>query len=105
MTEPVHEQNNELGWDCDLMAEAKGYQVKHHASGALYGEFDGYHRWVVSPQGSGDPACNGRSVVYYSEARFSKCYRPSIIGEKTAIEAVLAWLREAPKIEPLVEVV
>ena len=90
-----HEENEELAKEVDILANKKDLKFYHNKSSSRYGNFDGWHRYVIiDPKISQNKTIRSRGLIYYTEARFCKYFKPSIIRERIALTDLKAMLRE-----------
>ena len=88
----VHEENADVLVAVRAEAEARGLYVTRYATTTRAGH-DGVHRYTVYNGGSDRPyGTRSVRVHWYTEARYSKYYQPSIVGEHRALCALLDWL-------------
>lgn len=92
----VHEQNAAVAEAVAQAAQEAGLAIRHNASGL--GNHDGYHRWVVlKPETVSETnySCRSKGCLYYSQARYARWGKPSIIQEREALLDVLEFLQES----------
>jgi hypothetical protein len=88
----VHKQNSNLAISVLAEAQERGLGVIRNTTGKA--NFDGYHRYIIFTPGSDKQVTiRSKHCILYEEVRYAKFGKPSIIGEKTALEALLEGLR------------
>jgi len=88
-----HEENKKLAKEVSILANKKNYKFYHNRTS--YGKFDGWHRYVIiDPKISKDTSIRSKGLIYYTEARFCKYFKPSIIRERIALADLKAMLRQ-----------
>lgn len=76
------------------LTKSKNLKFRHNVT-SINGK-DGYHRYVLldpSISSSKDISIRSKNCIYYTESRFSKYHKPSIIGERKAINNLIAFLK------------
>jgi hypothetical protein len=87
--ESVHDQNAQLAREVQWQASQLGLEVVHNKSSARVGPFDGYHRYLALTPGETPATIRAKRCVAWREARYSRYYDPSIIGEENALKNLL----------------
>lgn len=80
-------------------AAALGLRACRNSSGARWGNFDGVHRYLIFdpsklPIGIDFPTIRSEACLTYSEARYSKYFAPSEVGENSALCVLALWLEK-----------
>lgn len=89
----VWEQNADLVAEVEQAAQAHGWKIKHNASTKV--GFVGFHRYLILVPGlSDDTTIRSKACLCYTETPYSRYYRPSIKGEREAIEGLLQCIRD-----------
>jgi len=92
----VHDENADVANAVITTAEQQRLDVRHNASG--FGKFAGAHRYVLLARDvSSDYSIRSRACVAYTETPYSRNYRPSIIGERRALQQLLSILTARSK--------
>lgn len=92
----VHDQNADVADAVVVAAEQQGMDVRHNASS--FSGFAGAHRYVLLARNvSNDYSIRSRACIAYTETPYSRRYKPSIIGERRALQQLLSILTARSK--------
>jgi len=85
----VWPQNNDVAERLLQLANKRNIYVRHNTSSAVTGPFDGHHRWVLLRPDHTNYSIRSKDCLGYSETRYARYFKPSIIGERQAIQELI----------------
>ena len=79
---------------CDVIEAARDVGLRLTVYRSSLGNFDGHWRYAAYDGPARPFGIRSKDVFDYEQARYSKHFRPSIKGEREALEMLLETLRE-----------